>query len=104
MVVIHEPEEFSLEELNLHLKEFIVGIRKQDETKLEPSSLRSVVASIERHLKWKDYGYSLSDSAAFCRYRPEVLRAKQKELKSSGKGNKPNAARSLTDNRKAKTS
>ena len=45
-IVIQEPEEFSPEELKLHLKEIIVGVRKNwDGTTFEPSSLRSIVAS-----------------------------------------------------------
>ena len=55
-----------------------------------------MVASIERYLKKKSYGFSVINSIEFAGTR-EVLKAKQKDLKSSGKGNKPNASRSLTD-------
>ena len=55
-----------------------------------------MVVSIERYLKKKSYGFSVINSTEFAGTR-EVLKAKQKTLKSSGKGNKPNASRSLTD-------
>ena len=55
-----------------------------------------MVASIERYLKKKSYGFSVINSIEFAGTR-EVLKAKQKALKSSRKGNKPNASRSLTD-------
>jgi len=52
--------------------------------------------SIERYLKRKSYGFSFINSIEFAGTR-EVLKARQKALKSSGIGNKPNASRSLTD-------
>ena len=55
-----------------------------------------MVASIERYLKKKSYGFSVINSIEFAGTR-EVLKAKQKALKSSGKGYKPNVSRSLTD-------
>ena len=55
-----------------------------------------MVASIERYLKRKSYGFLVINSIEFAGTR-EVLKAKQKALKSSGKGNKPNASPSLTD-------
>ena len=54
-----------------------------------------MVASIERYLKKKSYGFSVINSIEFEGTR-DVLKAKQKALKSSGKGNKPNVSRSLT--------
>jgi len=55
-----------------------------------------MVTSIERYLKRKSCGFLIINSIEFAGTR-EVLKAKQKTLKSSGKGNKPNASRSLTD-------
>ena len=52
------------------------------------------------YIKKKSYGYSIINSIDFAGTREalqEFLKAKQKALKSSGKGAKPNAARSLVD-------
>ncbi|XP_074624356.1 uncharacterized protein KIAA1958-like [Acropora palmata] len=64
---LNDPEELTPLQLDASL---IISVRKQDGSDYEPSSLRCT---------------------------REVLKAKQKALKSSGKGNKPNASRSLTD-------
>ena len=92
----NDPEELTPLQLDASLRQFIVSVRKQDGSDYEPSSLRCMVASIERYLKKKSYGFSVINSIEFAGTR-EVLKAKQKALKSSGKGNKPNASRSLTD-------
>ena len=55
-----------------------------------------MVGSIERYLKKESYGFSVSNSIEFAGTR-ELLKVKQKALKSAEKGNKPNASRSLTD-------
>ena len=55
-----------------------------------------MVMRIERYLKQKSYDFSVINSSEFAGTRA-VLTAKQKSLKSSGKGNKPNASLSLTD-------
>ena len=78
------------------LRQFIISVHKQDGSNYEPSLLQCMVASIERYLKRKSYGFLVINSIEFAGNR-EVLKAKQKVLKSSGKGNKPNASRSLTD-------
>ena len=91
-----EPEELTPKQLDSHLQEFVLGVRKQDGSNYEPASLRSIIASIERFLKKKNYGYSIINSVEFSGCR-DVLKAKQKQLKSSGKGGKPNAARSITE-------
>ena len=93
---LNDPEELTPLQLDASLRQFIVSVRKQDGSDYEPSSLRCMVASIERYLKKKSYGFSVINSIEFAGTR-EVLKAKQKALKSSGKGNKPNASRSLTD-------
>ena len=64
----------------------------------QPLSLGSIVDSIKRHLKGKDYGYSLINCAEISGCG-KVLKAKQKELKSLGKGNMPNAVHSLTESK-----
>ena len=89
---LNDPEELT----PLQLRQFIVSVRKQDGSDYEPSPLRCMVASIERYLKKKSYDFSVINSIEFAGTR-EVLKAKQKALKSSGKDNKPNDSCSLTD-------
>ena len=43
------------EELNKYLAEFIHSVRCKDGEDYEPSSLRCLVSSIERHLKKNNY-------------------------------------------------
>ena len=57
----------------------------------EPSSLRSLLASFERHLKKNSYSASIINEKT-----REVLLSKQEELKKKGKGNRPNASIALT--------
>ena len=93
---LNDPEELTPLQLDASLRQFIVFLRKQDGSDYEPSSLRCMVASIERYVKKKSYGFSVINSIEFAG-TPEVLKEKQKALKSSGKSKKPNASRSLTD-------
>ena len=62
----------------------------------EPSSLRGMVASFERHLKRKSYPVSIINDLAFEKLR-KTLQSKQKQLKKQGRGNKPNASVALTE-------
>ena len=93
---LNDPEELTPLQLDASLRQFRVSVRKQDGSDYEPSSLRCLVASIERYLKKKSCGFSVVSSIEFAG-TPEVLKEKQKALKSSGKSKKPNASRSLTD-------
>ena len=48
-------EEIPPKELNAHISEFIIRVRKKDNNEdYEPSSLRSLMASFERYLKKKN--------------------------------------------------
>ena len=63
----------------------------------EPSSLRSLLASVERHLKKNCYPASIFSDRQFELTR-RCLQSKQKELKKAGRGNnKDKAAAPLTD-------
>ena len=62
----------------------------------EPSSLKSIRASIHRYLKDKQYDGNIMVVDEFYKSR-QALIAKFKELKSLGMGNQPNAADPLTD-------
>ena len=81
-------EEIPALELNENMCEFIISVRIKDDKDYEPSSLRSLLASSERHLKKNSYSASIMNDFAFEETR-KVLLSKQKELKKKGKGNKP---------------
>ena len=49
----------SHDELNELLSEFILSVRTKEGQEYEPSSLREMVASFERHLKRKSYPVSI---------------------------------------------
>ena len=70
-------EEIPAVELNEYICEFIISVRTKD---YEPSSLRSLLASFERHLKENSYSASIMNDLVFEKAR-KVLLSKQKELK-----------------------
>ena len=83
-------------ELNELLNEFILSVRTKEGQEYEPSSLRGMVASFERHLKRNSYPVSIINDLAFEKLR-KTLQSKQKQLKKQGRGNKPNASVALTE-------
>ena len=87
-------EHIPASELDLLLSAFYIEIRKRDGTQYEPISLTSVKSSIERHLKDHDCEYSLHDKTFSLSNR--TLAAKKVELRKEGKGEKPNAAPSVS--------
>ena len=92
-----EVHEIPPPELGPILCKFFVSVRKCDGTNYEPVSLRAFLGSFERHLRNKNYGHSVIHGIEFVKVR-EVLQAKMKELKSEGRGNKPQRAEPITDN------
>ena len=79
-------EEIPPKELKAYIGEFIITVRKKDNNEdYEPSSLRSLMASFERYLKKKNYGFSIMKDAEFEQAR-KALQSKQKDLKQKGKG------------------
>ena len=56
-------------ELNELLSEFILSVRTKEGQEYEPSSLRGMVASFERHLKRKSYPVSIINDLAFEKVR-----------------------------------
>ena len=69
-------------ELNELLSEFNLSVRTKEGQDYEPSTLRGMVASFERHLKRKSYPVSIINDLAFDRLR-KTLQLKQKQLKVS---------------------
>jgi hypothetical protein len=83
------------EELDVYLGAFFAGVRKSDGDEYEPSYLKNIQNSIERHLKNRGYTTSLTNGIQFHHSR-EILKAKQIHLRKQGKGNNPHAADAVT--------
>lgn len=81
------PEAIPPEELDKYLSSFFLVVRKADGSEYEPCSLRAMLASIERYLRFKNYPLSLTRDSAFSNMR-NVLKLKQQTLRSIGKGQK----------------
>ena len=83
------PHDIQHDVLNDLLALFFVTVRKEavDDPDYEPSSLKGMQSSIERHLKENNYGASIITSGAFFGSR-EAIKSRCKELKKSGKGNR----------------
>ena len=65
---LSEVEEIPAVELNEYVCEFIISVRTKD---YEPCSLRSLLASFERHLKENSYSASIMNDIVFVCYRIE---------------------------------
>lgn len=89
-------EEIPPKELNEYISEFIVAVRRKDGEDFEPSGLRGLICSFNRHLKACKYPCSVIEDSQFEQAR-QALEARSKELKKDGKGNKPKAAEAITD-------
>ena len=89
-------EEIPAIELNNYLSKFVFSARTKKGEEYEPSSLRGILSSVERHLGCAGYGKSIINDNDFQKTR-DALKAKQKELKRQGKGNKPKATTALSD-------
>ena len=70
-------EDIPAVELNEYISEFIMSVRTKDGNEYEPTSLRSLVASFERHLKKKGYSASIINDLVSEKTR-KVLQSKQK--------------------------
>ena len=83
-------------ELQEIIKKFVLAVRKKNGEEYEPSSLRAFIQSIDRHLRKNNYGFSVLNDKEFHEVQ-DILKKKQKQLKSIGKGNRPNAADQRSD-------
>ena len=79
------------EDLDRYLAEFIRSVRCKDVGEYEPSSLRSLLAIVERYLKKNSYPANIFSYRQFKLTR-RCLQSKQKELRKAGRGNKDKAA------------
>ena len=84
-----EIEDITPVELQEIIKKFVLAVRKKNGEEYEPSSLRAFIQSIDRHLRKNNYGFSVLNDKEFHEVQ-DILKKKQKQLKSIGKGNRPN--------------
>ena len=91
-----EIENVTPVELQAIIKKFVLAVRKKNGDEYEPSSIRAFLQSIDRYLRKNNYGFSVLNDKEFHEVQ-DILKKKQKQLKSIGKGNRPNAADPLSD-------
>ena len=89
------PEDLDPKVLAIHIGSFIRGLSKADGSEYEPGTITSVYCSIDRYLRKKGYPHVITKDDYF-KCTKEVVEAKRKLVKASGKGNLPNRAKSLT--------
>ena len=92
----NEIENLSAESLNETFSTFLLSARKKDGSEYEPTTLRGFLCSLDRYLRQKISNLNVNSGPQFAKCR-EVLKAKQKQLKGLGYGNKPNASDEITD-------
>ena len=93
---IREIEKIPPTELDSYLTQFVLAARTKTEKDFEPSSPRGILASVERHLSRSSYGKTIFKDNGLTKTR-DALKAKQKQLKWHGLGNRPKATTALTD-------
>ena len=94
---MRQLDELTPQEWNKFLSEFLIMVhKKEDNEEYEPNSLMAFFTSFEHHLKKKNYGLCLTKDVQF-EQTWKGLQSKQRDLKRKGKGNKPNASASLSE-------
>ena len=89
-----EITDLGIEHLDALLAVFIKGVKKDDGGEYEPMSVYSLSGSIRKYLADNLIGVDAETSFPITK---SALQRKKKELKSLGKGNRPNRAECLTD-------
>ena len=84
-------------ELSPLLAKFIVSVKQKNGQEFQPSYMRGIIGSVERHMRRHNYGYSVLHDLQFSKMQ-DTLKSKQKELKKRGLGNKPLAADAISEN------
>uniref|UniRef100_A0A8W8NL87 ZMYM2-like/QRICH1 C-terminal domain-containing protein n=1 Tax=Magallana gigas TaxID=29159 RepID=A0A8W8NL87_MAGGI len=86
------------EELDVFIANFILSVRKKGGEEFEPISLKSMISSIDRALRRHRYEASIMQSPDnIFTATKQALKAKQKDLKQKGKGNRPQKVDPLSD-------
>ncbi len=92
-----EAKDIPEEELNLLLCKFLKSVKKVDGTEYEPGTLTSFQRSLQRSLNESGSSINIIDGEKF-KLSHEVLSSKRHQLVvDHGKGNRPLAARELTE-------
>jgi len=91
-----EIEDIMPMELQEIIKKFVLSVRKKNAEEYKPSSLRAFIQSIDQHLRKNNYGFSMLNDKEFHEVQ-DILKKKQKQLKSIRKGNRPNTVEALSD-------
>ena len=65
-----------------------VSLKKKNGEDYEPTCLRGIICSCDRELRRKNYQQSITYGPRFAKVR-DMLKMKQQQLKSNGKGNLP---------------
>ena len=87
------------EELDHLLGKFFKDVRKNNGEEYEPSTLTGLQRGIQGFLPDSGSKMNILKDDEFA-FSPKVLEAKRKNLVVQGKGNRPNAIRSLNDKRR----
>lgn len=91
-----EIENIEPEQLDIYLSRLLLSIRNtKTDKELEPTTLQGIYASVRRYLVDKSYPEDLTTSDKF-RHSRNTLKAKAKDLKQKGLGNKTNRADRFT--------
>ena len=77
------------------LGHWLISLKKENGEDYEPSSVVAYYGHIKRKLEQSGYAHNIGNDAQFKLSR-KVLSGKKKNLKASGKGNKPNRAEALS--------
>ena len=88
--------EIPRENLNTILKRFYAEVVKENGDEYEPDCLKTMLASLDRHLKEHGALFSIRADQEFEESR-KVLNGRAKEIRESGKGKKPMKAEALTE-------
>ena len=90
-------EDIPAKELNLHISRFFMEIKKKNGGQYDPTSLTSFHRSLQRYLN--DHGSNLNilKDQEFSLSRETLSSRKRQLVRDFGKGNRPQAARPLTD-------
>ena len=94
---IREIDKIPSTELDSYLSQFVLAARTKTGKDYELSSLCGILASVKCHLSRSSYGKTIFRDSDFKKTR-DALKAKQKQLKRHGLGNRPKATTALTDN------
>ena len=90
-------EDIPAKDLNLHMSRFFMEIKKKDGDQYEPTTLTSFHRSLQRYLNDHGSTVNILKDQQFSLSREALSSRKRQLLRDFGKGNRPQAARPLTN-------